>query len=109
MSEFPVYNTVAVRQRSASMAAAFYSERLDGEGNDGTDDRSDTDAAANALVGALLETTPAQKDWSGNGNGDHTLHYPTNALQQSCHCSSACLRLRVPGWVLRFHVANELA
>ena len=53
MSEFPVYNTVAVRQRSASMAAAFYSERLDGEGNDGTDDRSDTDAAANALLSIM--------------------------------------------------------
>ena len=27
------------------------------------------DQAANALVVALSEATPAQKDWSGNGNG----------------------------------------
>ena len=53
MSEFPVYNTVALRQRSASMAAAFYSERLGGDGNDGTDDTSDTDAAATALLSIM--------------------------------------------------------
>jgi hypothetical protein len=62
--------------------------------------------AANALVAALPETTPAQKDWSGNGNG--ACHCPTNVLQHSNRgiVVAPLLSAVCRGWVLRFHVAD---
>ena len=44
--------------------------------------------SANALIAALPETTPAQKDWSGNGNGGPPCHH-TSIVALPLRCSSS--------------------